>query len=431
MKKGELKDSKIGVIGLGYVGLPLSREFLKNGFTVIGFDVDQEKVKKINSGESYIKHIDDGFIKEFVLEKKKFKATSDFSKLKDVDYIIICVPTPLDEHKNPDLSYVIKTAETIRNFLRKGHTVILESTTYPGTTEEVLLPILEKSGLKVGEDFCLGYSPEREDPGNKNYTTSKIPKVVSGVTDKCLKKIDELYSEIVIKTVPVSSPKVAEATKILENTYRAVNIALVNELKMLFHKMGIDIWEVIEAAKTKPFGFHAFYPGPGLGGHCIPIDPFYLTWKAQEYDFKTRFIELAGEINTLQPYYVVDRICEALNRNGKSVKGSRVLLLGMAYKKNIDDVRESPSLKIYDLLEKKGADVDYYDPHVPKTGPHRRYPEMRISSIEYSPDKIKEYDVIVLLTAHDSFNYDEIYENANLIVDTRGKFPPSPKVLLN
>ncbi len=423
----EINKEVIGIIGLGYVGLPLAREFLKKGFKVIGFDVDGKKVKKLNSGKSYIKHISDGFLKEYVFYKKSFFATDDFKVLKDVDSILICVPTPLNEYREPDLSYVIKTTEVISNYLKKGHLVVLESTTYPGTSEEVMLPILSKSGLKVGDDFYLAYSPEREDPGNEKFTTSKIPKVVGGYSGKCLKRAVKLYSNIV-EVVPVSSTRVAEATKILENTYRAINIALVNELKMLFDRMGIDVWEVINAAKTKPFGFQAFYPGPGLGGHCIPIDPFYLTWKARKYDFNTRFIELAGEINTYQPYYVVNRLMEVLNKFEKSLKGSSVLILGMAYKKNVDDVRESPSLKIYEILKEKGANVDYYDPYVKRTGGHRNYPDMDIKSIDYSAEKIKEYDVVLLLTDHDAFDYEEILRNAKLIFDTRNAFPNSEKV---
>ncbi len=422
-----MKKEKVGIIGLGYVGLPLAREFLKKGFNVIGFDVDEKKINSLNSGKSYIKHISNDFLNDYVIEKKTFKSTIDFSKLKEVDSILICVPTPLNEYREPDLSYVIKTTETISKNLKRGHLVVLESTTYPGTTDEVMLPILGKSGLKAGFDFFLAYSPEREDPGNEKFTTSKIPKVVGGYTENCLKRAIDLYSNIV-EVVPVSSTKVAEASKILENTYRAVNIALVNELKMLFDKMGIDVWEVINAAKTKPFGFQAFYPGPGLGGHCIPIDPFYLTWKAREYDFNTRFIELAGEVNTYQPYYVVNRVMEVLNIHKKSLNGSKILILGMAYKKNVDDVRESPSLKIYELLKERGASVDYYDPYVKRTGRHRKYPDLEIESIEYSKEKISNYDLVLLLTDHDVFKYEEILENAKLIFDTRNAFPCSDKV---
>jgi len=422
-----MDKNKVGIIGLGYVGLPLAREFLKRDFSIIGFDLDETKVKKINSGISYIKHITDDFLKEYVLSKKTFTATADFSKLTEVDAVLICVPTPLNEYREPDLSYVVNSSRIIAKYLKKGQLVVLESTTYPGTTDEVMLPVLEGSGLKVGKDFFLAYSPEREDPGNKKFTTSKIPKVIGGYTKTCLKRAVELYSNIV-EVVPVSSTKIAEASKILENTYRAVNIAMVNELKMLFDRMDIDVWEVIEAAKTKPFGYQPFYPGPGLGGHCIPIDPFYLTWKAKEYDFNTRFIELAGEINTYQPYYVIQRVMDVLNIYQKSLKGSKILILGMAYKKNIDDVRESPSLKIYELLEEKGAIVSYYDPYVKETGEHRKYPNMKIKSIDYKPEILKEYDLVLLLTAHDEFNYEKILQNAQVIFDTRNVFAKNKKV---
>lgn len=415
-----MKD-RVGVIGLGYVGLPLIREFLAQNFFVIGFDIDEDKINKLQKGESYLRHIPSATIRTWA-DSDRFVATTDFSRLKEVDSILICVPTPLDEYKEPDLSFVVRTTETVAKNLQRGHLVILESTTYPGTTEEILLPILEKTGLKAGEDFHLAYSPEREDPGNKEFTTGKIPKIVGGYSEKCTERAVSLYDHIV-QTVPVSSLRVAEAAKILENTYRAVNIALVNELKMLFERMGINVWEVIEAAKTKPFGFQAFYPGPGLGGHCIPIDPFYLTWKAKEYDFSTRFIELAGEINTTQPYYVIQKVSEALNHFQKPLKGSKILIIGMAYKKDVDDMRESPSLKIYDLLTEKGAEVDYYDPYVPETGPHRRYPEVQIKSIDYSPRMIETFDLVLLLTDHTHLPYDEIFQHAHAIVDTRNAFP--------
>jgi UDP-N-acetyl-D-glucosamine dehydrogenase len=419
-KENTLKD-RVGVIGLGYVGLPLIREFLAQNFFVIGFDIDEDKINKLQKGESYLRHIPSATIRTWA-DSDRFVATTDFSRLKEVDSILICVPTPLDEYKEPDLSFVVRTTETVAKNLQRGHLVILESTTYPGTTEEILLPILEKTGLKAGEDFHLAYSPEREDPGNKEFTTGKIPKIVGGYSEKCTERAVSLYDHIV-QTVPVSSLRVAEAAKILENTYRAVNIALVNELKMLFERMGINVWEVIEAAKTKPFGFQAFYPGPGLGGHCIPIDPFYLTWKAKEYDFSTRFIELAGEINTTQPYYVIQKVSEALNHFQKPLKGSKILIIGMAYKKDVDDMRESPSLKIYDLLTEKGAEVDYYDPYVPETGPHRRYPEVQIKSIDYSPRMIETFDLVLLLTDHTHLPYDEIFQHAHAIVDTRNAFP--------
>jgi len=419
----ELKDkiisrqAYIGIIGLGYVGLPLTREFLNAGFSVLGFDIDPVKVEKINRGESYIKHIQSGFIASYV-KINKFSATNDFTRLREVDVIIICVPTPLGEHKEPDLTFVLNTTKTIAANLRKGHVVVLESTTYPGTTEEELLPILESTGLQVGKDFFLGFSPEREDPGNKKFSTRTIPKIVSGVTEHCLDIIKTLYDQIIIQTVPVSSPRVAEAVKLLENIYRAVNIALVNELKTVFDRMGIDIWEVIEGAKTKPFGYHPFYPGPGLGGHCIPIDPFYLTWKAKEYDISTRFIELAGEINAYMPYYVVEKTIKALNAHKKSIKGAKILLLGLSYKPDIDDLRESPALKIMELLMREGADVDYSDPYFPELPPLRKY-KFDKKSVNIVPKTLKNYDCIVITTNHSTFDYDMILEHAKLIVDTR------------
>lgn len=411
------KKAKVGIVGLGYVGLPLVIEFARAGFTVVGFDVDPQKVEKLKKGLSYIGHIPSALIKESV-KKRSFLPTHDFSKLKDVDCIIICVPTPLNEHREPDLSYVVSTTETISRYLRKGQLVVLESTTYPGTTDEVMRPILENSGLRAGKDFFLAYSPEREDPNNKTFTTRTIPKVVGGYTKGCLKVADALYGTIIEKTVPVSSTKVAEATKLLENIYRAVNIALVNEMKMLFDRMGIDIWEVIEASSTKPFGFQPFYPGPGLGGHCIPIDPFYLTWKAREYDFSTRFIELAGEINTSMPYYVVDRLRKALNERGKSIKGAKVLILGLSYKKDVDDIRESPSLKLIELLLKEGAKVDYNDPHIPKTHKMRRY-DFKMKSVPLTERSLKKYDCVLISTDHSAYNYKFIVKHAKLVVDTR------------
>ena len=411
------KKAHIGIIGLGYVGLPLAREFLNKGFRITGFDIDSQKVNTLNKGESYIKHVNANFIKDYI-KSGKFFATTDFSKLKETDVIIICVPTPLGKHYDPDLTYVLKTAETIANYLRKEQLIVLESTTYPGTTEEEILPILAKSGLIVGKEFFLGYSPEREDPGNKNFSTANIPKIVSGVTENCLKLTETVYNHIVEQTVPVSSPKVAEATKILENTYRAVNIALVNELKLVFEKMGIDIWEVIEAAKTKPFGFQAFYPGPGLGGHCIPVDPFYLTWKAKEYDIHTRFIELAGEVNTNMPYYVVEKTIRALNANGIPIKNARVLLIGIAYKPDVDDMRESPALKIMSLLEEEGALVDYYDPYIPVLPPTRKY-DFHKKSVSLSSENISRYDIIIITTNHSGIDYNLLKEKGKLILDTR------------
>jgi UDP-N-acetyl-D-glucosamine dehydrogenase len=409
------KQAKIGVIGMGYVGLPLTIRFCEAGFQVYGFDIDEEKIKKLSAGKSYIKHIEDFEIQRI---SKNFYPTSDFSKLSDVDCIIICVPTPLNKHREPDMTYVFSTAETIARYLRKGQLISLESTTYPGTTDEDLRRILETSGLKAGEDFYLVFSPEREDPGNKEFKISKIPKIVGGYTEKCLDLAVALYSNVTIQTVPVSSTKVAESAKILENIYRAVNIALVNELKVLFDKMGIDIWEVIEAAKTKPFGFQAFYPGPGLGGHCIPIDPFYLTWKAREYDFQTRFIELAGEINTSMPYYVVNKTIEALNANGKTIKGAKILILGVAYKKDVDDMRESPALKIITLLQEKGADVNYNDPYIPEIPPLRKY-QLKMKSIALNKESLSSYDAVIITTDHSVYDPDFILENAKLIIDTR------------
>ncbi len=411
------KQVNIGIIGLGYVGLPLAREFLKKNFRVIGFDIDDEKVSKINAGKSYIKHIDSEFIKKYV-SSNSFSATNDFSRLKEVDVIIICVPTPIGKHYEPDLSFVLNTTKIISQHLRKGQLVILESTTYPGTTEEELLPILSQTGLKVGKDFFLGYSPEREDPGNKKFSTATIPKIVSGITERCLSRVDALYKHIVIKTVPVSSTRIAEATKILENTYRAVNIALVNELKMVFERMGIDIWEVIEAAKTKPFGFQAFYPGPGLGGHCIPIDPFYLTWKAKEYDIHTRFIELAGQINTNMPYYVVEKTIRALNKRGIPIKGAKILIVGVAYKPDVDDDRESPAFVIMDLLERAGAVVDYHDPYIPRLRLGRRCKREK-ESIPLDDGAIADFDCLLIVTDHSNVDYDLIRGKARLVIDTR------------
>ncbi|MCK4430748.1 MAG: nucleotide sugar dehydrogenase, partial [Candidatus Aminicenantes bacterium] len=412
------REARIGIIGLGYVGLPLVKTFLNNGFKVIGFDTDDRKVALLNQGKSYIKHVTGKDLKPFLL-KKIFQATKDFRTLADVDVIIICVPTPLDAHKNPDLSFVLKTTRVISENLRKGQLIVLESTTYPGTTEEEMLPILEEGGREVGRDFHLAYSPERENPGDKIYTTSKIPKIVGGVTPSCKRITKALYDQIVVKTIPVSSPRVAEASKLLENIFRSVNIALVNEMKMIFERMDIDIWEVVEAASTKPFGFMPFFPGPGYGGHCIPVDPFYLAWKAKEVDYPTKFIELAGEINTLMPYYVVSKTIEALNERGKSIKGARILVLGIAYKKEIDDQRESPSLKIISLLQKKGAIVSYNDPYVPQSFGHRDYPGLKLKSVRLSEKKLKEFDAVVIATDHSRYDYDWIVKNSFLVIDTR------------
>jgi UDP-N-acetyl-D-glucosamine dehydrogenase len=411
------REVVVGIIGLGYVGLPLAREFLKQDFTLLGFDVDEAKVAKINRGESYIKHIDANFLKMYVMDKKTFSATPDFSRLKEVDFILICVPTPLDDHYNPDLSYVLNSTRIISQHLRKGQVVVLESTTYPGTTEEEMLPILESSGLKVGEDYYLGYSPEREDPGNKEFVTSRIPKVVSAVSGDGLDVLTALYGQIVT-VIPVSSTRVAESSKILENTYRAINIALINELKVIFDRMDIDIWEVIEAAKTKPFGFQAFYPGPGLGGHCIPIDPFYLTWKAKEYDIHTHFIELAGEINNTMPYFVIEKTMKALNARGRSIVGAEILVVGVAYKPDIDDMRESPALKVIDLLLKEGAVVAYYDPYIPTLPQTRKY-QLDLSSVDLAETRDDRYDAAVIITNHSSIDYPLLLKKAKILIDTR------------
>ncbi len=417
LEKIDKREAVVGVIGLGYVGLPLVIEFGRVGFRVIGFDTDARKVEDLNAGRSYIKHIPSARVEE-LLRGNKFRATTDFSMLGETDCIIICVPTPLNRHREPDLTYVHRTTEIIARHLRKGQLVVLESTTYPGTTDEEMRAILEATNMKAGEDFHLAYSPEREDPNNSDFSTRTIPKVVGGYTAGCLRLAERLYGCVVERTVPVSSTKVAEATKLLENIYRSVNIALVNELKVLFDRMGIDVWEVIEASKTKPFGFQAFYPGPGLGGHCIPIDPFYLTWKAREYDFNTRFIELAGEINTSMPYYVIDKVVQALNERGKSIKSSRILVLGLAYKKDVDDTRESPSLKLMDLLMKRGAGVDYNDPHVPRTVKTRKY-DFRLESVPLTEENLARYDCVIVATDHSDYDYDFIVRHSSLVVDTR------------
>jgi UDP-N-acetyl-D-glucosamine dehydrogenase len=418
-KKIKSQKAKVGIIGLGYVGLPLVKAFLSKGFSVIGFDVDQKKVNKLNKGTNYLKHVKMGELGSF-LASKKFRATDEFCQLQKVDVIIICVPTPLDVHKNPDLSFVLQTTQTIANYLCKGQLIILESTTYPGTTEEEMLPILEKRrGFKVGRDFFLAYSPERENPGDQKYGTSSIPKVVGGVTPECRSLAKALYDTIVDKTVAVSSTRVAEASKLLENIFRSVNIALVNEMKIIFDRMGIDIWEVIEAAKTKPFGFMPFWPGPGYGGHCIPVDPFYLTWKAKEVDYSTKFIELAGEINIQMPYYVVAKTVEALNEKGIAVKGSKILVLGLAYKKDIDDQRESPALKVISLLKEKGVDVSYNDPHVPVASGYRDYPDLKLKSIKLSAERLKEFDAVIIATDHSAYDFEWIAKNAPLVIDTR------------
>ncbi len=417
LEKINKRSATVGVIGLGYVGLPLVIQFVKAGYKAIGFDIDEAKIKSLKMGKTYIKHIPDAEVR-LLKGNASFKATSDFSLLKKMDCIIICVPTPLGKHHEPDLSYVLDTTKVIAKYLRKGQLVVLESTTYPGTTDEDMRAILEKTGLKAGNDFNLAFSPEREDPNNKDYSTSTIPKVVGGYTQDCLAVSLALYDSVVVKTVAVSSTRSAEATKLLENIYRSVNIAMINELKMIFDRMDIDIWEVIDAAKTKPFGFQAFYPGPGLGGHCIPIDPFYLTWKAREHGYHTKFIELAGEINTHMPYYVVERITNALNDRKKTLRSSKVLVLGLAYKKDIDDTRESPSLKLIELLMDKGARVDFNDPYIPRTKKMRMY-DLKKSSVTVTKDSLKKYDCVVIATDHSAYDYAFILKHASLIVDTR------------
>jgi UDP-N-acetyl-D-glucosamine dehydrogenase len=423
-------QSIIGIIGLGYVGLPLAVRFSEESFNTIGFDIDKEKVDLLNKGKSYIKHIAEDDIA--VMSNNGFTATTDFSQISNVDVIIICVPTPLGVHNEPDLSFIYGTLENIKPYLKENQLLVLESTTYPGTTAEEIVPFIESiadsSRFSIGENFFIGYSPEREDPGNKDFTTKTIPKVVSGYTKNCLELTKILYDQIVDQTAPVSSLKVAEMTKILENIHRAVNIGLVNELKMVADKMGIDIYEVINAAATKPFGFTPYYPGPGLGGHCIPIDPFYLTWKAKEVGMNTRFIELAGEINTAMPNYVIQKVGESLNAIGKSIKNSRILILGLAYKKNIDDLRESPSLQLINILIDKGAIVDYCDPyfhHIPQTRNH----QIELNSKDLTAEVLQSMDLVLLATDHDDFDYNLIERESNLIIDTRGKFNDSEKVI--
>jgi len=409
---------KVGIIGLGYVGLPLVIEFCKAGYRVTGFDVDQEKVDQLNKGQSYISYIETKEIRSMV-EKNRLSATSDFSLLKTVEAVIIAVPTPLSDYRDPDLQYIEKTAEMIRKYLQRGQVIVLESTTYPGTTEEKLLPILSKNGFKVGKDFYLAYSPERVDPNNREHNIVDIPKIIGGITEECLEKTMVLYSTVFKHVVPVSNTRIAEASKLLENIYRSINIAMVNELKILFDRMDIDLWAVIEAASTKPFGFMPFYPGPGLGGHCIPIDPFYLTWKAREYDFSTKFIELAGEINTSMPFWVAQKVVDALNSNGKSIKGAEVLVLGAAYKKDVDDNRESPSVKIIHLLMAKGARVCYNDPYIPVLKDMRKYPDFQMESIGLNEELLKAVDCVLIATDHSNYDYEFIYKHSPLIIDTR------------
>ncbi len=410
------KTASVGIIGLGYVGLPLARAFVEGGFAVLGFDVDPDKVQRLRRGESYIGHITPEVIRGMA---GRFEATDRFDRLAEPDAIIICVPTPLTETREPDLGYIINSARAIAARLRPGQLVVLESTTYPGTTRDVVLPLLEAAGPRLGQDFFLAFSPEREDPGNPNFSAQTIPKVVGGLERRSLELAAALYGAVMVEVVEVSSPDVAEACKILENTYRAINIALVNELKVLYDRMGIDVWEVIEAAKTKPFGFQAFYPGPGLGGHCIPIDPFYLSWIARKHGGATRFIELAGEINTSMPAYVVSRVSDALNDRGKPVKGSRVGILGMAYKRDVDDPRESPGFELMDLLLRKGAEVSYNDPHIPELPSMRHYPHLRMASQALSPGYLGSLDCVLIATDHSGYDWPLIVEHSGLVVDTR------------
>jgi len=414
------QELAVGIVGLGYVGLPLALQFCRKGQRVLGFDIDGEKVAAINDGRSYIKHIAAAEVAT-ARRMEMLEATTDFSRVRDVHAVIICVPTPLTRNREPDISYILSTGEKVGPHLRAGQLVALESSTYPGTTDEDLRPVLERlSGLKAGQDFHLAFSPEREDPGNPQYKTADIPKVVGGLTPACGRAAQELYTRAGITVVPVSSCRVAEATKLLENIFRCVNIALVNELKVVLSRMGIDVWEVIHAAKTKPFGYMPFYPGPGLGGHCIPIDPFYLTWKAREYGETTRFIELAGEINADMPRYVIGRLMEALSDRGKPLKGARVLILGLAYKKNVDDVRESPSFVLWELLEARGARVLYHDPFVPavpKTREHARYADIR--GVDLTPAQLAQVDAVLIATDHTSVNYEDVVRHAPLVVDTR------------
>ena len=414
------KEFLLGIIGLGYVGLPLSLTFLRKDIAVLGFDLDIKKIDMLHAGVSYIKHIPSEKLNAFV-QQGKLSATADFSRLNEPDVLLICVPTPLTQNREPDMHYIENTGHAIAKVLRPGQMVILESTTYPGTTVELLLPILENSGLAAGKDFALAYSPEREDPGNPKYTTADIPKVVGGINDESTALAADFYKTGLQSVVEVSSTQTAEMSKLLENIFRSVNIALVNELKILSHRMGIDVWEVIRASSTKPFGYMPFYPGPGLGGHCIPIDPFYLTSKAREYDFPTKFIELAGEVNTAMPYYVIQRVMEALNSRKKSINGSRILLLGMAYKKDIDDPRESPSFKLLELLQEKGAEVLYNDPHIPVLPPMRKY-SFNLKSTDITAETLASMDCILLATDHSAYDYRFILEHADLIVDTRNAF---------
>lgn len=428
IEKFQKKSATIGIVGLGYVGLPLAIEFVEAGVNVLGLDIDDEKIQKLSAGQSYIKHIGETAVKKMATSGS-FKATTDFSTSSKADALIMCVPTPLDHHQAPDLSFVLNTIDSLLPHLRKGQVISLESTTYPGTTEEELRPRIESKGLQIGKDIFLVFSPEREDPGNEKFRTRDIPKVIGGSTTACLEAALAVYGLVFSKLVPVSSTQTAEMTKLLENIYRSINIGLVNEIKIVCDRMGIDVWEVIEAAATKPFGFTPFYPGPGLGGHCIPIDPFYLTWKAKEYGLTARFIELAGEVNTSMPMWVYNKVSDALNDRKKSVKGARVLLLGVSYKKNIDDARESPSVQLMEIFRAKGADLKYSDPFFPKF-PKMREHKFDLESVALTQENIRQMDCVVISTDHDAFDYDMLLENAQLIVDTRGRYrKPHPNVV--
>ncbi len=425
-KKLNDKSAVIGIVGLGYVGLPLAIRYAEVGYKVLGLDVDPKKVEDIANGKTYIKHIPDAAIQGAT--ERGLEATTDFANADKADALILC-PTPLDDHREPDLSFIIDTLESLLPYMRKGQVVSLESTTYPGTTEEELRPRIENAGLIVGEDIFLVYSPEREDPGNPNFTTRTIPKVCGGITPSCMEVGLALYGQVIDQVVPVSSTQTAELTKLLENIHRAVNIGLVNEMKMVADSMGIDIHEVIDAAATKPFGFVPYYPGPGLGGHCIPIDPFYLTWKAREYGINTRFIELSGEINSYMPTWVIEKVVEGLNGQKKSINGSRILVLGIAYKKNVDDMRESPSVEIMKLLQARGGLVDYSDPYVPVFKKMRKY-SFNLESIDLTPETVSSYDCLVIATNHDDFNYKLISQHAHLIIDARGVYRESAEHII-
>lgn len=419
VEKFKRRDALIGIVGLGYVGLPLMLRYNAIGFKVLGIDIDNSKVEMLNAGDSYIEHI----ASEKICQARKsgFEATTDFVRVSECDALILCVPTPLNKYREPDMSFVINTTDALKPYLREGQIISLESTTYPGTTEEELLPRVQEGGLKVGKNIFLVYSPEREDPGNPNFETRTIPKVIGGETEACLEVGVALYEQAIDRVVRVSSTKAAEMTKLLENIHRAVNIGLVNEMKIVADRMGIDIFEVVDAAATKPFGFTPYYPGPGLGGHCIPIDPFYLTWKAREYGLHTRFIELSGEVNQAMPEYVLAKLVDGLNDAGKALKGSKILVLGIAYKKNVDDMRESPSVEIMELIESKGGVVEYSDPHVPQF-PKMREHHFELSSVTLNAESLGSYDAVILATDHDKFDYEMIQGAAKLIIDSRGKY---------